>query len=165
VKVFRIGKTVGLPQNGVNARLSEPWHQNAQKWNRFATRSYSRWRSWRKRANLRMVSPLSSHILNRVFVLGLGLNGGGWEGSFCSKGIRSADYLAFYAEHFHTVEVDSTFYGYPESPPAGLPDMPSMKCFAESIESGRMECSHSSREIIGLRSATAAKELLSCISP
>jgi uncharacterized protein YecE (DUF72 family) len=37
----------------------------------------------------------------------------GWEGSFYPKGIRSADYLAFYAEHFHTVEVDSTFYACP----------------------------------------------------
>ena len=27
--------------------------------------------------------------------------------------MRPADYLAFYAEHFHTVEVDSTFYGCP----------------------------------------------------
>lgn len=115
--------------------------------------------------NLRTVSPLSSHILNWAFTLGLGLHGGCGEGSFCPKGIPSADYLAFYAEHFHTVEVDPTFYGYPESSPAGLPDMPPMKCFAESIESGRMECSHSSRETIGLRSATAAKELLCCISP
>src|SRR6267142_1257765 len=37
----------------------------------------------------------------------------GWEGSFYPKGMRSADYLAFYAQHFHTVEVDSTFYGCP----------------------------------------------------
>jgi uncharacterized protein YecE (DUF72 family) len=37
----------------------------------------------------------------------------GWEGAFYPKGVRSADYLAFYAEHFHTVEVDSTFYGCP----------------------------------------------------
>ena len=29
--------------------------------------------------------------------------------------MRSADYLAFYAEHFHTVEVDSTFYGCPSA--------------------------------------------------
>lgn len=35
---------------------------------------------------------------------------GGWEGTFYPKGMRSADYLAFYAERFHTVEVDSTFY-------------------------------------------------------
>src|SRR5258708_16862838 len=29
--------------------------------------------------------------------------------------MRSTDYLAFYAEHFHTVEVDSTFYGCPSA--------------------------------------------------
>jgi uncharacterized protein YecE (DUF72 family) len=37
----------------------------------------------------------------------------GWEGSFYPKGMRPADYLSFYAEHFHTVEVDSTFYACP----------------------------------------------------
>jgi uncharacterized protein YecE (DUF72 family) len=39
----------------------------------------------------------------------------GWEGSFYPKGMRCADYLAFYAEHFHTVEVDSTFYACPSA--------------------------------------------------
>jgi uncharacterized protein YecE (DUF72 family) len=39
----------------------------------------------------------------------------GWDGSFYPKGMRSSDYLAFYAEHFHTVEVDSTFYGCPSA--------------------------------------------------
>jgi uncharacterized protein YecE (DUF72 family) len=34
---------------------------------------------------------------------------------FYPKGMRSTDYLAFYAEHFHTVEVDSTFYGCPSA--------------------------------------------------
>jgi uncharacterized protein YecE (DUF72 family) len=37
----------------------------------------------------------------------------GWDGSFYPKGMRSADYLAFYAEQFDTVEVDSTFYACP----------------------------------------------------
>jgi uncharacterized protein YecE (DUF72 family) len=37
----------------------------------------------------------------------------GWEGSFYPKGMRSTDYLAFYATQFSTVEVDSTFYGCP----------------------------------------------------
>lgn len=37
----------------------------------------------------------------------------GWEGTFYPKGMRSAEYLAFYAQHFPTVEVDSTFYGCP----------------------------------------------------
>lgn len=39
----------------------------------------------------------------------------GWDGTFYPKGMRSADYLAFYAQHFHTVEVDSTFYGCPSA--------------------------------------------------
>ena len=37
----------------------------------------------------------------------------GWERAFYPKGMRSADYLGFYAEHYHTVEVDSTFYACP----------------------------------------------------
>ena len=39
----------------------------------------------------------------------------GWEGTFYPKGMRSSDYLSFYANHFHTVEVDSTFYACPTS--------------------------------------------------
>ncbi len=41
----------------------------------------------------------------------------GWEGSFYPRGMKSADYLTFYAQHFDTVEVDSTFY---RSPAAGM---------------------------------------------
>ena len=37
----------------------------------------------------------------------------GWNGSFYPKGMRPADYLASYAEHFYTVEVDSTVYACP----------------------------------------------------
>jgi uncharacterized protein YecE (DUF72 family) len=43
----------------------------------------------------------------------------GWEGTFYPKGMRSADYLGFYAEHFPTVEVDSTFYGCPSARTVG----------------------------------------------
>jgi uncharacterized protein YecE (DUF72 family) len=39
----------------------------------------------------------------------------GWEVSFYPKGMRSANYLSFYAERFHTVEVDSTFYACPSA--------------------------------------------------
>jgi uncharacterized protein YecE (DUF72 family) len=39
----------------------------------------------------------------------------GWQGVFYPKGMRPADYLTFYAEHFHTVEVDSTFYACPSA--------------------------------------------------
>ncbi|MFY9527350.1 MAG: DUF72 domain-containing protein [Candidatus Acidiferrales bacterium] len=37
----------------------------------------------------------------------------GWDGSFYPAGMKSRDYLSFYAEHFKTVEVDSTFYRCP----------------------------------------------------
>jgi uncharacterized protein YecE (DUF72 family) len=37
----------------------------------------------------------------------------GWEGSFYPKGMKSADYLTYYATKFNTVEIDSTFYRTP----------------------------------------------------
>jgi uncharacterized protein YecE (DUF72 family) len=37
----------------------------------------------------------------------------GWSGSFYPKGLKSAEYLAYYAEHLNTVEIDSTFYACP----------------------------------------------------
>jgi uncharacterized protein YecE (DUF72 family) len=37
----------------------------------------------------------------------------GWNGSFYPRGMKPSDYLQFYAERFHTVEVDSTFYACP----------------------------------------------------
>jgi uncharacterized protein YecE (DUF72 family) len=42
-----------------------------------------------------------------------GFTAAGWEGSFYPARMKSADFLGFYAEHFNTVEVDSTFYGTP----------------------------------------------------
>src|SRR5690349_1030345 len=37
----------------------------------------------------------------------------GWEGSFYPPGMKSRDFLSYYASQFQTVEVDSTFYGCP----------------------------------------------------
>src|SRR6266566_2783209 len=37
----------------------------------------------------------------------------GWEGSFYPEGTKPADYLTYYAKHFNSVEVDSTFYRAP----------------------------------------------------
>jgi uncharacterized protein YecE (DUF72 family) len=37
----------------------------------------------------------------------------GWQGSFYPKGLRPTDYLSYYAQHFDTVEIDSTFYATP----------------------------------------------------
>src|SRR6266436_6061634 len=38
----------------------------------------------------------------------------GWQGSFYPKGLLPADYLSYYAQHFDTVEIDSTFYATPK---------------------------------------------------
>jgi uncharacterized protein YecE (DUF72 family) len=39
----------------------------------------------------------------------------GWEGSFYPLGMKSHDFLSYYATQFATVEVDSTFYGCPSA--------------------------------------------------
>jgi uncharacterized protein YecE (DUF72 family) len=39
----------------------------------------------------------------------------GWEQTFYPRGLKSSDYLAYYAEHFDSVEVDSTFYACPSA--------------------------------------------------
>lgn len=37
----------------------------------------------------------------------------GWEGSFYPADLPASEYLTYYAQHFDTVEVDSTFYRIP----------------------------------------------------
>jgi uncharacterized protein YecE (DUF72 family) len=37
----------------------------------------------------------------------------GWKGTFYPAGLKASDYLGFYAQHFDTVEIDSTWYGAP----------------------------------------------------
>jgi uncharacterized protein YecE (DUF72 family) len=37
----------------------------------------------------------------------------GWQGTFYPSGMKSRDFLSYYATQFLTVEVDSTFYGCP----------------------------------------------------
>jgi uncharacterized protein YecE (DUF72 family) len=37
----------------------------------------------------------------------------GWPGTFYPPGLKSFDYLSYYAQHFDVVEIDSTFYGTP----------------------------------------------------
>ncbi|HWY55428.1 MAG TPA: DUF72 domain-containing protein [Terriglobales bacterium] len=39
----------------------------------------------------------------------------GWQGSFYPQGMRSRDFLSYYASQFQTVEIDSTFYGTPSA--------------------------------------------------
>jgi uncharacterized protein YecE (DUF72 family) len=39
----------------------------------------------------------------------------GWQDSFYPQGMRSRDFLSYYASKFQTVEIDSTFYGTPSA--------------------------------------------------
>jgi len=39
----------------------------------------------------------------------------GWPGSFYPESLKPAEYLSYYAQHFDTVEVDSTFYRIPSA--------------------------------------------------
>src|SRR5438034_6276083 len=39
----------------------------------------------------------------------------GWQGSFYPPGMKSRDFLSYYATQFATVEVDSTFYRCPSA--------------------------------------------------
>lgn len=39
----------------------------------------------------------------------------GWQGSFYPQGMKSRDFLSYYASQFQAVEIDSTFYGTPSA--------------------------------------------------
>jgi uncharacterized protein YecE (DUF72 family) len=39
----------------------------------------------------------------------------GWPGTFYPEGMKSSDYLTYYASKFKTVEIDSTYYGTPSA--------------------------------------------------
>ena len=53
------------------------------------------------------------HAPQNILLGTSGFTAAGWEGSFYPARMKPADFLGFYAEHFNTVEVDSTFYGTP----------------------------------------------------
>ena len=54
-----------------------------------------------------------SFSLPGIFLGTSSFTASGWEGSFYPKGMRSRDFLSYYARQFQTVEIDSTFYGTP----------------------------------------------------
>jgi uncharacterized protein YecE (DUF72 family) len=48
------------------------------------------------------------------FIGTMGFSYSDWAGSFYPPGVRSGDFLAYYAKIFNSVEIDSTFYGIPK---------------------------------------------------
>jgi uncharacterized protein YecE (DUF72 family) len=51
----------------------------------------------------------------RVFLGTSAFTAAGWAGTFYPAGIKDGERLAFYAEQFDTVEIDSTYYGTPKA--------------------------------------------------
>src|ERR1019366_4011667 len=51
--------------------------------------------------------------MNSIFIGTSAFTAAGWEGTFYPEGTKPADFLCYYAQHFNSVEVDSTFYRMP----------------------------------------------------
>lgn len=49
----------------------------------------------------------------RIYIGTSGFSYGHWRQSFYPQGTKAADYLAYYAQHFNTTEINSTFYTTP----------------------------------------------------
>ena len=63
---------------------------------------------------LRQGFAILSNVNHPPIILGTSsFTATGWKGAFYPKGLRPAEYLSYYAQHFDTVEIDSTFYATP----------------------------------------------------
>src|ERR1035438_9273370 len=51
--------------------------------------------------------------LDRLVLGSCSFTANGWEKTFYPPGLKKTAYLGHYAEQFHSVEVDATFYGVP----------------------------------------------------
>lgn len=54
-----------------------------------------------------------AHTGNKYWIGTSGWSYKHWEGRFYPEGLKSADWLGFYADHFRTVEVNASFYRLP----------------------------------------------------
>jgi uncharacterized protein YecE (DUF72 family) len=50
--------------------------------------------------------------MNQLFIGTSGFTYQDWRGIFYPKGVARKNWLAFYAQHFNTVEINATFYGH-----------------------------------------------------
>jgi uncharacterized protein YecE (DUF72 family) len=67
-----------------------------------------------KRPSRRLTLAILPTVTEPLILLGTSsFTATGWNGSFYPRGMKPSDYLAYYAERFHSVEVDSTFYACP----------------------------------------------------
>ena len=63
---------------------------------------------------LELAQKVSSITISRVIYLGTsGFSYAEWKGSFYPEKLPQKQFLSFYAEHFNTTEINSTFYRFP----------------------------------------------------
>ena len=60
-----------------------------------------------------MADAQSKGLATKLHIGTMGWSYGFWRGGFYPKNLKSKDFLSYYAKHFNSVEVDSTFYRIP----------------------------------------------------
>ena len=67
------------------------------------------------RAGITLPAPPIARFVDKpgLFLGTSAFTAAGWPGTFYPAGMKSTDYLAYYASQFRTVEIDSTYYGTP----------------------------------------------------
>ncbi len=75
-----------------------------------------------------------------------------WAGHFYPDEMRSKDYLSYYAEHFHTVEINNSFYQ--------LPTAETLKAWRKTVPDGFKFAVKASRYITHMKKLKAPKEAL-----
>lgn len=77
---------------------------------------------------------------------------GHWTGPFYPENLTKKEFLPYYAEHFHTVEVNSTFYG--------LPQKKTLLTWQKSVPEGFLFAVKSSRYITHMKKLKDAEKAL-----
>jgi len=75
-----------------------------------------------------------------------------WAGAFYPDDIRNKDYLAYYAQHFHTVEINNSFYR--------LPTAETLKAWRKTVPEGFKFAVKASRYITHMKKLKDPKEPL-----
>lgn len=77
----------------------------------------------------------------------------GWSGPFYPEGLPKRAFLSFYAKHFHTVEINNSFYR--------IPGEDTLKTWAETVPDGFVFAVKASRYITHMKKLKDAKESVS----
>ena len=76
-----------------------------------------------------------------------------WAGHFYPEDLRKKDYLSYYADHFHTVEVNNSFYQ--------LPKKETLETWRKTVPEGFLFAVKASRYITHMKKLKETEEALS----